>query len=188
MKNSSCSSLLVLLLVAFTDLAAQEAPTLRDSPGRRRPVLYSGERVRVTAPDFSDEPMIGTVVSLEAGILTMQPDGSPSPLVIPSESMSSIEVARMSSGAVGGVLGGVVGIAAGAFLAGAIVSGSGSAGASLAVVAGAGVGAIAGYYGGKSLEKAIVGWKWEPMPVSRLRMSLLPTPRHGLAFSIDYSF
>ncbi len=186
------SLLTLVILTALStgsDLLSQEAPPLREDFRRERPILFPGDIVRVTAPDYAPDPFEGRVVGFGADTLFIEGRrAAEGRMSIPLESILQLELLDESTSGVGAVFGVLVGLALGATLAGELADNTSQFVRSLAVVGGAMLGAYGGYWTGVRIEKVISGDKWEPIPLSRLRVGVGPTRGGDLAFVVSYSF
>jgi hypothetical protein len=179
----------LLTLTTQSNLFSQEAPPLREDFRRERPILFPGDIVRVTAPEFAPEPVEGRVVGFGPDTLFIElRKAAEGRMSIPTESITALDRLDESTTGAGAVLGVLVGLAAGATLAGELANNTSQFVRSLAVVGGAVVGAYGGYWAGIRVEKLLAGDKWEPIPLSRIQVGLGPTRNGGLAIGVSFSF
>lgn len=159
-----------------------------------------GDRVRVTAPTVAKERLIGTVVKLGADTCWLEVEGRASPLTLPLAQVYKLEVSRgrKSKAGTGSIVGFIGGAVTGAAIAAASIDekeesffspdygdlsdelGSIALGAALGGVAGAGVGALIGL--------TIKVDRWERVPLTRMRVSIVPCRGGGRAFQISVIF
>lgn len=154
-----------------------------------------GARVRVTAPTVAEGIVVGTVASAHSDTLVLEVNED-SLLAIPLTAVTSLEVSEGQSSSAGylAVLGGLVGIWAGALIASSNVeeSSSGGLGAPdfggvVAVVGGAVAGLFVGAILGAGIGSAIMTENWKDVPVDEIRVGLLPT-FDGIAVSASIRF
>ena len=148
--------------------------------------LATGTRVRVSAPDISATPVVGTVRALDATTLTVDVRGRSEPLAVPRDRIHQLEVSsgrrsRWTGTLVGGLLGAAVGAIVGDSSASKhaydIRSADQAGGAVLGLLVGGGIGAL-----------IPPGERWQQLSSSRYRVSFAPcldrTP--GVAFVLSF--
>jgi hypothetical protein len=181
------SLVVALVLTASVDLFAQQEPP-----------VTPGDRVRVSW--LGDAPLVSTVLALRADTLVLDVEGRVAPLELPLALVKKVEVRRgqksnAGRGArTGGLLGAMFGLLVG------VVAWTGcdsddSSDSCESAVEGIGVVAIGvGIFGGVGAGVgAIIGAlstsdRWEEVPMDRLRVSLVPQHRGGLAVSVSVAF
>jgi hypothetical protein len=152
--------------------------------------------VRITAPVFAREDLVGHLVASEAASITVQREGSGERVAIPVGHVTRIEVRTQKSrrghaAGIGALVGLGVGVAAG-FAAGddcgspnapTIVCISRPVSAVGVGVAGAGLGALIGLAVG-------AGEKWEAVEPARLHVSVTPSAgrRVGVGLALSLAF
>ena len=156
-------------------------------------LVAPGARVRVTAPTVAEGTVVGTVASAHSDTLVLEVNED-SLLAIPLTAVTSLEVSEGQSSSAGylAVLGGLVGIWAGALIASSNVESSGGflAGGferELAAVGGAVAGLFVGAILGAGIGSAIMTENWKDVPVDEIRVGLLPT-FDGIAVSASIRF
>ena len=71
-------------------------------------------RVRVTAPGFANKPIVGTLIAINDKTITIQ-GSSADHIAVPAQAVARFEVSRKAGGKrKGAVIGGLVGLGAGA--------------------------------------------------------------------------
>ena len=175
----------LLLLASFADLSAQEV------------LLAPGARVRVSVPTFNPTTRlrgqarwVGTLVTLSADTLVLKPKDQSAPLAIPLASVTRLDVSRGRVSCTGrGILtGSLASLALGlGLLASASPEDIGDAPPAaglifLAVftVPGAVIGGIVG--------SKVGGERWEPVPLDRIRVSILPQRGGGVRLAAAFTF
>ena len=168
---------LVLSAFSFTALA---------DDATQIPSIAVGTRVKVSAPEISTTPVIGTVRALDAKSLTVDVSGRTEPLAVPRDRIRRLEVSTgRRSRWTGALIGGLLGAAAGAALGNStasknaydVKSADQAGGAVLGLLVGAGIGAL-----------IPPGERWQDVSSSRYRVSFAPrvdrTP--GIAFALSF--
>jgi len=154
-----------------------------------------GARVRVTAPTVAEGTVVGTVASAHSDTLVLEVNED-SLLAIPLTTVTSLEVSEGQSSSAGGlaVVGGFVGIFAGALIASSNVEESSSGGLAgggyereLATVGGAVAGLFVGAIVGAGIGSAIMTENWKDVPVDEIRVGLLPAA-DGVVVSASIRF
>ena len=181
--------LVVASLLGLGGATASTDDTEPSSPGRR---------IRVTHAPFTDPPVVGDLIAIEATSITLQRAGSSEIVTIPRGDVTRFEVStkkrRKGRGAgigalvglgVGAAVGFAVGDDCGAPDAPSLVCISRPASAAGVGLAGAGVGAVLG------LLFAPRETVWETVNPDGLKISVnvIPAPRHGglsLAMSLVF--
>lgn len=171
-----------LLLTASVDLLAQQNPP-----------VAPGDRVRVSAPSIGIERLVATVLVLKPDTVVVR---NREPLALPIASLTKLDVSRdrKSRARFGMIIGFWVGAAAGAVIAGSLENTEDSefpdvnpdetvgallGGALLGGLAGAGLGALVG--------STIKTDRWEPVPIDRLRVGVVPDRDRWLALSVRFA-
>jgi hypothetical protein len=166
------SLLVVLLLIAKTDLPAQETQTLDTTYAAER-IILPGSRVRIVAPTLFAELLDGTIEALRPDTLLLRFDAEDTATaVVPVASVERLEVFQGSRAPYGEIFGTIGGMLAGGLLAYELAPSGRSAGEELSrsfyVAVGVFLGGGAGYLVGKQLDKAVFGETWKEVPVSRI--------------------
>ncbi|NIW38777.1 MAG: hypothetical protein GWN32_20655 [Gemmatimonadetes bacterium] len=107
---------------------------------------------------------------------------------IPLVSIANLEVKREPMARVGAVFGVLTGGVIGAAAAGELADDASSLIRNLAVVGGATIGGLGGYWAGSTIHKAIAGPRWVEVPVGRLQVGVGRLPRLGVGLRVGYSF
>jgi hypothetical protein len=149
------------------------------------PAVKIGERVRVEAPEFSAKRLVGTVVEIGADSLKFEVQGR-GLVRLPLRAITALEVSRGKKS--NGLSGFGLGVLGGAAAGWAIFSIDHKKydidprpyGAILGGAAGGLLGLIIGINTHTDL--------WEPVPVPKIRMGLLPKDSKGLVFSASWLF
>lgn len=180
---------LVALAALPADGRAQGAPPLGDEPRREPGAVVPGDVVRVTAPAEWTEPLEGRVVDVRSDTLWLE-DGRASAgrTAVPLATITQLQVKREPSGRIGAVFGVLTGAVIGATAAGELAEDGTNLVRNLAVVGGATVGVLGGYWVGSTLDKTIAGPRWVQVPVGRLQAAAGPIPGSGFAVYLSYSF
>ena len=175
--------LAALFIVAPTLLAAQEDT-----------LVASGERVRVTAPGLSSNPIVGTFDQVNRDTLLLSIDGRAEPISVPISSVSKLEVSAgtKSNFAKGLGIGFLIGATTGALIGAA--SGDDDPSAFMAFTAeekAVGAGLVLGLAGG--LLGGIIGAvnpseRWEAVPVDELRIEPSPHVADAVALVASIKF
>lgn len=161
--------LAVLCFGLFENLFAQEAPP-----------IVPGARIRVSAPSFSRDRLIGTVASKSADTLVVKVENGAAPLSIPLVSITRLEVSRGKvARGVNALKGAGIGLLVGAgvgVVAGLVIDDP----QNNEITAGAWALFGAGVLGGAGLlTGGIVGFarsneRWKKVPLERVRLGLAP--------------
>ncbi len=162
-----------LLLQPGSALAESEAPA-------------PGTRVRLTAPELSDQQLIGTLTALETDAVSLSLDGQTEPTTVPRTAITKWELSRgkKSNAGKGALWGLLIGAAVGAGLGAAMpdpdMGGDDAVFGAVALgVPGAGIGALIGY-----IHKTE---RWEEIEQKSLRLAVIPVPG-GVGLSVQWSF
>lgn len=182
--HATCTGLLVaaLAVVPSGNLLAQQ-----NSP------VVTGDRVRVSAPSVSEDPLVGTVLVMDSDSCVIDVEGRYKPVAVPLTSLESVEVYRgqrsfAAQGAAGGAIGGgIIGVGLAIkvchdwdacrwdnenkTLLVTVVAGVGGA------VLGAGLGALVGAFSKTD--------SWEELPLDEIRVGPAPIVGDGFAVSVS---
>ncbi len=174
---TACLALLALL-VPVSLLAQEEA------------VVEPGAKVRVMAPSFSSQWLVGTLVEMRADSWVLEVEGRDSLLALPLSSVSSLEVSRgQKTRALKGAVIGLVSGAGGGVLIGLLSDdGPGTYPAKdRALIAGV-VFSVVGGLTGLGIGYGIKVDRWETVPLDRLRVSIVPQRdgRFAVGFSVRF--
>lgn len=144
-----------------------------------------GTRVRLTAPELSDQPLIGTLTALETDAVSLSLDGQTEPTTVPRDAITKWELSRgkhsnRGKGALIGLATGVVvGVTIGALFPMEDFEDSATVGGISFGAIGAGIGALIGW--GHKTER------WEEIEQKSLRLAVIPVPG-GVGLSVQWSF
>ena len=194
MKDQARNLLAVVTLFAFpASLVADDAAT---AP---QPSVTVGSRVHIKAPTVLKGPITGSIVSIDESSLALQTKNGKTPLVVPLQAVSGLEVSRgrrsrgrwagRGAAAGAGALA-ILGYATGedcpqsqdgyfAALAGALCTSHGE-GAAIGFFLGAPLGALIGLM-------IPPGERWQRTSPDRVRVSIGPAP-HGIGASVSLAF
>ena len=156
------------------------------------PALVAQARVRITAPGFRGQAVVGRLVSLQADSVLLLEEGATAPTALPMRDVRTLEVSRgkkgqATAGAVsGGLLGGIVGLVIGNaaadrckaephFLDFCELNVAGG------LFAGMGVGAVVGAVVGSQIR--VEQWQTIPRVAPSLQVMVSPS-RVGVALSL----
>ena len=166
------SSVWCFLLMSGT-LQGGQAVADETAPGS------SPHRVRVTAPSFASKPIVGNLVGINDGTITIRGSGA-SDVIVPAPTVTRVEISRRASRKRrGAVVGGLVGLGVGAVVGLAAGDDCGGPNAPTLVCIDRGSTALAaGLTGG--LVGAVIGAlvapgeRWDTVEKKGLRVSLSP--------------
>jgi hypothetical protein len=149
-------------------------------PMESGPLLTLGSRVRAMAPGLGAEPLIGTVVGLEPGVVLVRRGPAGPPLRIPVAPTTRLEVSggRKSQAGRGAMLGAAIGAMPGLF---ATFGDYNTYDPNPAAVAA--IGAAAGAAVGAGIGWALKSEQWVPAEVPAVTAGVAPR-RGGVAFSL----
>jgi hypothetical protein len=155
-------------------------------------LVSPGERVRFRAASVGDGRQQGTVVEQDASALTIKLKAGGDPIRVPLDAFERIEVARgqrrhfWTGAAVGFVPGFAFGFLVGSALGcddqGPDCNAFGDA-LALGAILGAGTAVVGGLVG-----LLVKSDRWERVPTSRVKVTVLPLPRRGVAIGVSVGF
>jgi hypothetical protein len=155
-------------------------------------LVSPGERVRFRAATVGGGRQQGTVVEQDATALTIRLTAGGDPIRVPLDAFERLEVARSQRRHfwTGAAVGFVPGFAFG-FFAGWVLGCDDQGRDCTAYGAALATGAILG--AGTAVVGGLVGLlfksdRWERVSTSRVRVTLLPLPRRGVAIGVSVSF
>lgn len=166
---------------------AAGALLLSPSPTEAQPsgTITEGARVRITAPEIQTRPIVGTLVGIEPGGLSLERDGDHRQELIPRTAVRKVEISagRKSNTRKGALIGFTVGAALAGAFALALASGDWSVGggelARAVGILGGGGAAVGGLLGA-----AIKTERWEESSPEQVRVSVVPAPGGGVGVSV----
>lgn len=161
---------------------------LGSSGAAKAQVLVPGERVRLVATEFGDEPQVGTVTAMRGDSITFRRESDSQIHTFGLNHLSRLDASGgrhshpVRGLAIGLAVGGVAGAAAGASSTKDAFFGPG-AGAAVGGAAGAVGGALVGLITGALIRTE--RWNRVPLDQPRLGVSLIPSPLgHALAVRV----
>jgi hypothetical protein len=146
--------------------------------------LEVGDRVRVTAPAFQAEPLVGTLQRLDGETCVQQVQADL--LCVPTSSLIKVELSlgvksRATSGA---IYGGLAGLAAGLVFVGAACNSAADVDCGTAALFWGGVGAGAGALIGALIGSGNKSERWDNVPIESLHVAMLFRHERGTAFVV----